>query len=241
MLLFIGALGFVSMTVLGFLHGGGGSHSGNHPLSGHSHALGGHSHTTLGGHSHAPIGQGRQDLHAIHGIHAPHGHDSLSSASSNHQTPESSSKGGNVNWLLPLSLLSPLDIFSMCLGAGAAGIAFKHVLSAQLLVWGAAFGAIAFNFAIVKPIMANLLRFSSKPSEGLEGMVSQLGTAATNFDSTGKGLVQINMDGQVTQLLATMDTDEVRHGTQVKKGDTVLIIEVDAARNTCRVTRELAV
>jgi len=142
---------------------------------------------------------------------------------------------------MPLSLIAPLDIFSMCLGAGAAGIAFKRVMSPDLLIWGALVGALVFNFVIIKPIMANLLRFSSRPSDGLEGMVSQVGTAATNFDSAGKGLVQISMDGQITQLLATMEADEVKHGTQVKKGDTVLIVEVDAVKNTCRVTRELAV
>ena len=234
MLLFIGALGFVSMTVLGFLHGGGGSHAGNHPLSGHSHALGGHSHGSLIRGGHHATG------HVGHGLHSDH--DAHTDLSSNHgnQTARDSRLGSSI-WLMPLSLIAPLDIFSMCLGAGAAGIAFKRVMSPDLLIWGALVGALVFNFAIIKPIMANLLRFSSRPSDGLEGMVSQVGTAATNFDSAGKGLVQISMDGQITQLLATMEADEVKHGTQVKKGDTVLIVEVDAVKNTCRVTRELAV
>ena len=221
MLLFIGSLGFVSMTVLGFLHGGSGSHAGSHPLSGHSHALSSpsHAHAALAHHNSGAL---------VRGAKAP--------APAHTQ----GTSGAKPSSLLNFLVLSPLDIFSFALGAGAVGVACKHVLLGNPLILAAVFGALIFNYGIVKPIMAILLRFSSTPSEGLEGMVAQVATAVTNFDSNGRGLVKVRMDGQISQLLATIDHAELHRGVHVNKGDEVVVIEVDASKNTCRVTRELA-
>ena len=42
------------------------------------------------------------------------------------------------------------------------------------------------------------------------------------------------------QVLATLDPEEAKRGVTVSKGDSLLVLDVDAAKNTCRVTRELA-
>ncbi len=228
MLLFIGSLGFISMTLLGFLHGGGSAKAGSHPLSGHSHALGGHSHA-MGGHVHsaAPV---------VHHGHAGTHHAAHPVSTEGNQGPALA----RSNLLMNLFVISPLDVFSFAIGAGAIGVACKNLLPATPLALSAILGAVVFNYGVIKPIMANLLKFGTTPSTGLEGMIAQTGTALTTFDSCGRGLVQLKMDGQLIQLLASIDNAELHRGVHVHKGDEVVVIEVDGQKNTCRVTRELA-
>jgi len=108
-----------------------------------------------------------------------------------------------------------------------------------MLPWVAVLGALAFNFGVVKPAMGFVIKFVSKPSDGLEGVVAHTAEAITRFDSAGRGLVKITLDDQNVQLLATLDSAELHHGVQVNKGDEVVVIEVDSAKNTCRVSKEL--
>jgi hypothetical protein len=96
------------------------------------------------------------------------------------------------------------------------------------------------DFVLVKPLFKVAFGFASNPAEGLEGMVSQSGEAATGFDRDGKGLVKLCLDGQTVQVLATLDQSELEAGVKVRKGDPLIVIEVDSRRNVCRVTRELA-
>lgn len=133
-----------------------------------------------------------------------------------------------------------MDIFSLSLGAGATGLLLKPTLSESVLPWAALLGALIFSFAIVKPIIGWLAKFASTPSDGIEGLISQSGTALTRFDDQGRGLVCLTLDGAGIQILATLDRDEWSRGVLVAKGDPVTILEVDATKNTCRVTRELA-
>jgi hypothetical protein len=137
--------------------------------------------------------------------------------------------------------ISPLDLFSFAFGAGATGILLKTLVAATVLPWVAALGALLFNFALVKPIMGAFLKFAATPSEGLEGSIAKSGVALTRFDHDGRGLVCLTLDGASVQVLAMLDRDEHARGVQVAKGDPVTVIEVDSNRNTCRVTRELAV
>jgi len=136
--------------------------------------------------------------------------------------------------------VSPLDIFSLALGAGATGVLLAPYFSGHNLAWIAVLGAVAFDFAVVKPLLGLMLRFVSKPSEGLEGLVSSIGEAVTSFDPEGRGLIKLTLDGQLIQLLANLDASEKELGVPVTKGDRVVVIQVDPARNTCTVSRELA-
>ncbi len=208
LLLLVGSGGYVLMTLLGFMHGGG--------ARGHQ-ALGAQSHhgAALPGH-HGP------------GTHLP--------AHSTHHGLNLSKYKSVRTWLA----ISPLDIFSFSLGAGAAGLLFESLVATKFLPLIAILGALVFNLGIVHPLMHFLMRFASKESAGLEGMIAQAGKAITRFDDSGKGLIQLCLDGQNIQLLATLDDAELHHGVQVNKGDEVVVIEVDAVKNTCRVTRELS-
>ncbi len=208
LLLLIGALGFLAMTLLGALHGGGGH-------GGHSHGSIGH-----GAVGHGAIGYG----HAGHGhLHVPKGLEKVSKG-----------KGSSL-----LMLLSPIDLFAMALGAGAAGLLLRASVSSSTLPWYALVGALVFNFLIVKPIFALAFKFVSPQSEGLEGTVDRDAIAVTRFDPQGKGLVQLTMDGQIVQLLASLDVAELELGDGVSKGDAVRIVEIDAKRNTAKVTKLL--
>lgn len=137
--------------------------------------------------------------------------------------------------------ISPLDIFSVCLGTGAAGLLLREALRANpyLLEFAIAIG-IAFDLIVARGMIKLALRFAAEPSIGLEGMVMHPVKAATAFDKEGRGLIEIVLDGQSSQLLATLDKAEVEQGIRVGKGDMLLVVEVNAKCNTCRVSRDLA-
>ncbi|RYG24576.1 hypothetical protein EON82_10190 [bacterium] len=213
LLFLIGFFGFLGMAGLSFLHSGHDSHTGNHGSTGE--AIGSlkaiqHGHARAGGH---------------HGHH--HGHAKVGAAKS-------------AKSFKPWWAFSPFDIFAYCTGAGAAGELLRAHLSPQMTIAAAVIGAIVFNFGLAKPVLNTLLRFESRQSDGLEGSVAQEVEAITKFDANGRGLVRLCLDGQIVQVLAVLDPEETRRGVTVAKGDPLLVIDVDAARNTCRVTRELA-
>ena len=209
------------MTLMGLGHGIGGSHHGG-PSS-----VGGHGHATLPGHGHLGATNHNANLH---------GH---SQAAHNHgRIPNSSAERRFSSSLL--MAISPLDVFSLSLGAGATGILLGTLVPARWLVWFAVAGAVLFDFGVVKPVIGLMARFVSRPSGGLEGEVAKTAEAVTAFDNNGKGLVKLCLDGQFVQLLAHLDPGEKDKGVLIAKGDTVLVIEVDPAHNSCRVSRELA-
>lgn len=130
---------------------------------------------------------------------------------------------------------------AMAMGAGAMGIVGRKVFHSETTaVILAIAGAILIDILFVRPMFGLLLRFASEPSSGLEGMISQLAEAATGFDAQGRGLIKLTLDGQTTQVLASLDPDELNAGIKVKKGDSLVVLEVDPTRNVCRVSREIA-
>ena len=60
--------------------------------------------------------------------------------------------------------------------------------------------------------------------------------AVTSFDANGNGLVAVELDGQVVQLLATLNTTERAAARKVRAGDRLRIEAVDDTRNRCTVT-----
>jgi translation initiation factor IF-1 len=60
--------------------------------------------------------------------------------------------------------------------------------------------------------------------------------AVTGFDRDGHGLVAVELDGQVVQILATLRAADRAAGVRVRAGDRVRVDEVDAARNRCVVS-----
>jgi len=227
-LFFAGAGGLVLMTLLSFVHGGG------HHLARGPHMIGHAGHAGIGGHG---------GVHALHnghvGAHGAQGLGKIQDANTSHMAPHAASHSAlpASSWLALIP--SPIDIFSMCVGAGLAGMLFRSV-GYPLIYVIAVLGAIIFDFGAVRPLFAFMLRFASKPSEGLEGTIALSAEAVTKFDEKGQGLVLVNMEGQLVQLLARLDSGDLANGVVVHKGDQVVVTEVDSKSNTCRVTIQLS-
>ena len=173
----------------------------------------GHTHSGHAGHAHAGHGHGPHGREQAIGPHAP---------------------GAATGWQWT-SLLSPRLIFSLMVGFGAGGIAATSLgepwqLGAAIVV------AAAFEMLAVGPLWRFLFRFESRAATTLESVIEDEARAVTGFDANGCGLVAVDVDGQVVQLLATLSADERSRGIRIRSGDLVRIAEVDAARGRCTVT-----
>ena len=183
-------------------------------------------HLHVGGHGHGASG------HGAHG-HGAHGHGGHGSHSG--QSHGQAAKANLKNFFS----LSPIDVFSYCAGAGAVGLLVRPYLSGVLLAVAAIGGALVFDLGFIRTLANFLQRWSADPSAGLEGTVAQPGEAVTNFDAKGQGVIRLTLDGQIVQLLATLESTEIQAGVKVKKGDSLMVVQVDGAKNKCLVTREL--
>ena len=213
MLFLIGVLGLLAQTLLGMA----GTHGG-HGHGGHGHAHAGHTHA---GHGHGAHGQTGHH-------HAGHGQ----------ARGAQGQGGGNRVGETLLALLSPLTFFSLCIGIGATGLLLKPLHLAALL--GAVLsllGGLLFYGVIIKPVWGLIFQFASTPAGALEGTVAGVAEALTRFDASGKGLVRLNVDGQIVRVLAYLEPDERGEAVLVKPGDTLTVISVDGRANTCRVAR----
>ena len=104
------------------------------------------------------------------------------------------------------------------------------------LLFAAALGVgILFELVVASPIWNLVFRFTSKPAMMLDSVVDDEGTAVTSFDKNGQGLIAVDLDGQVVQLLATLSSDDRAMGAAVRAGDRLRIADVDTARNRCTV------
>lgn len=217
-LLFLGGAGLAAMAFQGV----GGGHAGHGHGSGH----GGH-----GGHGHGAGGHGHGG-HAGHAGHAHSGHDASAGRISHADLSHGHLGLSQFLW----SFASPRVLFSICLGAGALGPFLRPVMGNGALLLIAAIGSgIIFERALATPIWNLVFRFVSKPALMLESCVDDEGTAVTSFDKNGQGLIAVDLDGQVVQLLATLQTDDRALGAAVRAGDRVRIAAVDSARNRCTV------
>lgn len=228
--LLLGATGLTAMALSGLgSHGhAGGSHGHGH--AGHLH--GGHGHAGHGhlGHGHAAPG------HAV-ASHAAPGHGSASghavqSAHGQHSVAHSHGVASRALW----TIASPRFLFSFALGFGATGIIARQALGGVLLAAAAVGGAVLLERALVTPLWNFIMRFASKPAETLESAVTDEATAVTAFDPNGHGIVSLEVDGQIQQILATLSADDRRLGVRIHAGQRVRIDEVDAERNRCTVS-----
>jgi len=228
--LLLGATGLTAMALSGLgSHGhAGGSHGHGH--AGHLH--GGHGHAGHGhlGHGHAAPG------HAV-ASHAAPGHGSASghgvqSAHGQHSVAHGHGVASRALW----TIASPRFLFSFALGFGATGIIARQALGGALLAAAAVGGAVLLERALVTPLWNFIMRFASKPAQTLESAVTDEATAVTAFDPNGHGIVSLEVDGQVQQILATLSADDRRLGVRIHAGQRVRIDEVDAERNRCTVS-----
>jgi hypothetical protein len=227
-LLIAGFAGLVVMLLLGFAHGPGHGHHGRGPV-GQLHT--GRGHGNAAGHGHAAQGHS----HA-HGGHAHGGQHDNANADGDSDADVASGPGNALVWLMPF--LSPLNWFSWLLGAGAAGTLARMVGLHEPMAAGAALGgALALNLGVVKPIWRLVFRFASEPAGNLESCLLQQVEAVTAFNARGEGLVRVTIDGRSDDVLATLVDAERGSGARVRRGDRLLIEDVDPRANSCRVSR----
>ncbi len=179
----------------------------------------------LGGHGHAGHG------------HAGHGHHHAGAGRGpNAGAGRGPNVGARVGNLL-LSLLSPLTVFSLCLGVGAAGLLLRpaHLPRPEQLA-AALLGGLVFYALLVRPVWNFVFKFASAPAKALEGAVAGTAEALTRFDAGGKGLVRLNVDGQTVRVLAYLEPQEQAEAA-VRPGDQLTVVSVDGHANTCRVVK----
>ena len=181
-------------------------------------ALSGFAHSTHAGHGHAAHGHAHGHSHAGH-AHGTHAHGGPAGSASRF-----------------LSLLQPRAAFSVLVGFGAAGLLLRPLLAEPALLIAALGAGLAFEWLLVAPLWRFLFRFASSPAATLESVIADEARAVTSFDANGHGLVAVELDGQVVQLLATLNAAERATARKVRAGDRLRIEAVDDTRNRCTVT-----
>lgn len=189
--------------------------------------LGQHGHSGHAGH----VGHAGHDAHVGHAAgQAPHatGHGPHADGHGTHGHQAS----GNPF----VALMSPRVLFSVALGLGTAGVALQNLLSGPLLFAASLGLGILFERVIVTPIWNFAFRFGSNPAANLEGSVMDEATAVTTFDKNGQGLIAVQVDGQIMQVLGTLQSGDREMKVRVPAGARLRIEDVDAARNRCTVS-----
>jgi len=190
-------------------------------LAGLSHGSHAHSHGGARGH--------------LRGGHQPGSHGARAGQSAAHHAHGGGSLRTSVSDAA-LALLSPRLLFSFLLGFGLAGMLLRSLLSGPLLLVVSLVCGLLFERLLMAPLWNLLLRFASNPAVTLESCVTDEATAVTAFDKNGQGLISVEVDGQVVQVLGTLTRDALTAGRKVKAGDLVRIEEVDSARHRCVVS-----
>ncbi len=209
----LGAIGFTAMAL-----GGLGSR-GSHQASAAGHA-GGHAHPGAAG--------------PVHGLAHAHSHGAGAARASHIQGTRAT--GGNVAGRAFWLITSPRFLFSLMLGFGATGAMLHAVLPSAILPVAAIAGAVVFERLLVSPIWNFAMRFASRPAATLETSVADEAVAVSGFDANGQGIVSLELDGQVLQILATLTPQDRLLGARVRAGQRLRIDDVNAERQTCTVS-----
>lgn len=134
------------------------------------------------------------------------------------------------------TLLSPRVAFSLILGFGAAGFLLKSVFGGALLIAFAAVGGVVFETILVRPLFNLLSKFASDPALSLEATLGDEVQVVSGFDMEGQGLVAVELNGQIVQLLGTLVPAD-RAGPKIRAGETLFVRDVDSARHRVVVGR----
>ncbi len=169
--------------------------------------------------------------HGAGGHHAHHGH----AAHRGHHARHGQRDAGGAGRDLLLALASPRVVFAVLLGLGAAGLLLRPVLHGGLPLAAAALVlGVLFERAAVAPMWRFTERFASNPAQTLETALYDHAHAASGFDARGEGLVALELDGQVVQLLGRLRPED--RTRRVRAGDRLRVEAVDAERNRCTVS-----
>lgn len=177
--------------------------------------------------------------HAGHGAHVgghAHGHVGHAARSLGQvQAAAGGIRGAAVKTVW--SLTSPRLLFSFLLGFGTVGVVVRPIVGGLILPLAAIAGGIALERLLVAPIWNFAMRFASTPATTLESAIADEATAVTAFDANGQGIVSLEVDGQIVQVLATLQPDaKLLAGPRIRAGQRLRIEEVDAERHRCTVS-----
>ena len=134
------------------------------------------------------------------------------------------------------ALTSPRFVFSFALGFGLTGLTLAPLVPNLILAPLAVIGGLAFERILVRPLWDWLMRFGSEPALTLESCCGDVATAVTAFDGNGHGIVAMELDGQIVQLLARLASTDRATGVRVAAGARLRIEDVDPGRNRCTVS-----
>lgn len=180
-----------------------------------------------GGHGHGHVGHSHGGSH-VHGVHA---HD-VSVHSVQARSAGAPGSTPPLVWLLS----SPRLVFSLLLGFGAVGELVRPFAGGLVQAAIAVLGAIVFERLLVTPLWNLSMRFASAPAQTLESAVTDEATAVTSFDADGHGIVSLEVDGQIVQVLATLRSTDRELGGRIRAGQRVRIEDVNAEQNRCTVS-----
>lgn len=224
-LFILGFVGLAGMWLVGM------SHAQHH---GHGHAHGHHGHALGSRFARAPMLAARAAV-------APKGLLKAPASSTNDQVlaPALAKDKERTSVLARvLQVLSPLTLFSLLLGAGAAGTAAQLLATTAMVTYVAGvLGAIAMRWFVVGPLSNVIFRFESQPAQNLEGCLLQEVRAVTRFNRKGEGLVRVQIDGRDEDVLARLRDEDRSSTPRVQKGERLVIEEIDPRRNECVVSR----
>lgn len=210
-----GLVGLTIMAIPAF-----GRHGHGHAAHAHSHgwgqARGGALRLLKGGRVHAPRALPR---------HAP----AAAGAREHGEILVDAAPGQRFNWLP-----SPRAIFSLLALYGAFGNALVRAfhLSPTFAALGALLLALLVERLCVKPLFSLLFRFQAPPSSPLEALIHTEARAVVPFRN-GRGMVSVELDGRLIQLVARLRDDQA--GLPVAVGDTVRVEDIDATLETVTV------
>jgi hypothetical protein len=152
-------------------------------------------------------------------------------SASHHGLTSRAARSSRLWWVV-----SPRGMFSVMVGAGATGMLLRAVLVEPFVLVTALAGGLAFERLLISPIWNFLLRFASEPALTLESVIADEARAVSGFDAAGQGLIAVELDGQVVQVLGTLRPEDQVAGVQVRAGDRLRIEDVDSRRNRCTVS-----
>ena len=167
-----------------------------------------------------------------HGHQAHHGHAGHHGAAHHHDAAPHHHDARDVL----TSLVSPRVVCSALVGFGATGLLLRPFIGGVALVALALLGGVAFERFVVAPLWRFLLRFASAPARTLESALLDEARAASGFDANGQGLVALEVDGQVVQVLGTLRREDRALGLRVRAGDRLRVEDVDPERHRCTVS-----
>jgi hypothetical protein len=167
----------------------------------------------------------------IRHVHSHHAHAHSTHASAHGSHARSALISITHDWI------SPRVFFSLIFAFGATGLLLDNLLPGALILIIALAAAWAFERWLVQPLWRLLFGFASNPARTLESCLLEEAEAVTNFDRRGQGLVAVNLDGQLVQILASLSPDDQKFGVRVRAGERLSITAVNAKRNSCTVTR----